>query len=124
MSIAYQSQPDKAAVPIRSAYQNRIVELQADGAADGVVLNANSEKDFWHFVNSLPTARKGSLVLLDNGNLRVLWKGDAPSQLGLQFLGGGMVEYVIFQRRPETEIVSRAAGIATQDGVKRQINAF
>lgn len=106
------------------AYQSRIRELQADGATDGVMLNAASEKDFWHFVNSPPAAGKGSLVLLDNGNLRALWKGEGPGQLGVQFLGDGMAEYVIFRRRPEAEKESRAAGVDTLDGVKRLINAF
>ena len=77
---------------IRPAYQARIRELQADGATDGVRLNAASEKDFWHFVNSRPAAGKGSLVLLDNGNLRALWKGEGLGQLGVQFLGDGMAE--------------------------------
>ena len=116
--------PNHQVRQIQPAYQARIRELRADGATDGVRLNAASEKDFWHFVNSPPAAGKGSLVLLDNGNLRALWKGEATGQLGVQFLGGGMAEYVIFRRRPEAEKVSQAAGLDTLDGVKRLIDAF
>lgn len=116
--------PNRYVRQIHRSYQTRIRELQVDGAADDIALNAASEKDFWHFINSLSAAPKGSLVMLDNGNLRALWKGKTPNQVGLQFLGGGMAEYVIFRRRPEMEKISRAAGIDTLNGVKRQINAF
>ena len=117
VSITYQSQQDETVGVIRRAYQARIRELRADGETDGVMLNAASEKDFWHFVNSPPAAGKGSLVLLDNGNLRALWKGEGLGQLGVQFLGDGMAEYVIFRRRPEAEKVSQAAGVDTLDGL-------
>ena len=108
----------------RQTYRNRIAELREYGVEDGVTVNLASEKDFWAFVKSLPAARPGSLALMDNGNLRAVWKGKGESHLGLQFLGGRMVEYVIFKRRPRAGKVSRVAGADTFDGIKRQIDAF
>ena len=61
---------------------------------------------------------------MDNGNLRAIWKNEAGSRVGIQFLGSQMAEYVIFRRRPATTDVSRVAGIDTLEGIKRQIHAF
>ena len=114
----------KLAPKARQTYRERIAELREYGVEDDVTVNPASEKDFWAFVKSLPAARPGSLVLMDNGNLRAVWKGDQGSHLGLQFLGRQMVEYVIFKRRPRAKQVSRVAGADTFDGIKRQIDAF
>ena len=105
-------------------YRNRIAELREYGVEDGVTVNLASERDFWSFVKSLPATRPGSLVLMDNGNLRAVWKGDRGSHLGLQFLGDQMIQYVIFKQRPGVSKVSRVAGADTFDGIKRQIDAF
>jgi len=114
----------KLSPEVRQTYGNRIAELREYGAEDGITLNPASKKDFWSFVKSLPATRSGSLVLMDNGNLRVVWKGDQGSHLGLQFLGGQMIQYVIFKRRPGASKVSRVTGADTFGGIMRQIDAF
>ena len=124
MVATQEIRPGKLIPEVRQTYRNRIAELREYGLEDGVTVNPASEKDFWAFVKSLPAARPGSLVLMDNGNLRAVWKGEQGSHLGLQFLGRRMVEYVIFKRRPRASKVSRVAGADTFDGVKRQIDAF
>lgn len=124
MVATQEIRPGKLIPEVRQTYRNRIAELREYGVEDGVIVNPASEKDFWAFVKSLPTARPGSLVLMDNGNLRAVWKGERGSHLGLQFLGRRMVEYVIFKRRPRASKVSRVAGADTFDGIKRQIDAF
>lgn len=105
------------------AYMLRIEVLRSEAALDGFFVNAASEEDFWSFVESISFAQKAGLVLLDNGNLRAVWKGESGSHLGLQFLGNRLVEYVIFQRRRATRDISRGAGRDTIEGVKRQIRA-
>jgi len=124
MSSASDSKQRKLTRKTYQAYRSRIAELREYGEDEGVAINKASEKDFWDFVRSLPSVRRGSLVLMDNGNLRALWKGEQESQLGLQFLGGRMMEYVIFKRRKRAKNVSRVAGADTFDGVRRQIEAF
>jgi len=106
------------------AYQVRIEALRSDAEQDGYGLNSASERDFWRFIRSEPFIRKGSLVLMDNGNLRAVWKGDHGTHIGLQFLGGRTVQYVIFKRRAAAGAISRVAGRDSFEGVKRQIAAF
>ena len=106
------------------AYWSRIESLYSDAVLDGFALNEASARDFWSFVGSAFLTQKAGLVLMDNGNLRAVWKGDNGSHLGLQFLGNQSVEYVIFKRRTAARDVSRVAGIDTLEGIKRQIYAF
>ena len=63
-------------------------------------------------------------MLIDNGNLRAVWKGENGTHIGLQFLGSHAVQYVIFKWRAAAETISRVAGRDSFDGVKRQIKAF
>lgn len=106
------------------AYRVRVEALRADAAQDGYHLNAASERDFWHFIRSEPFIRKGNLVLVDNGNLRAVWRGESGTHIGLQFLGSRTVQYVIFKRRAAASAISRVAGRDSFEGVKRQISAF
>ena len=106
------------------AYRRRIEALRSYAAQDGYFLSSSSEFDFWRFVGSERRLRRGNLVLIDNGNLRAVWKDGQGTHLGLQFLGGGMVQYVIFKQRQAEAAISRVAGRDTFEGVKRQIDAF
>lgn len=114
----------KHARQTRQAYAHRIKALQEDGIFEGITINRASERDFWSFAKSTPLSPKASLVLMDSGNLRAVWKDDNDSHLGIQFLGNRQVQYVIFKRRLATTSVSRVAGIDTLEGVKIQIHAF
>ncbi|MDE0508764.1 MAG: hypothetical protein OXI17_09040 [Gammaproteobacteria bacterium] len=106
------------------AYSARIDSLRDFALQDGFSLNPESEADFWRFVQTAPDFRKGNLVLIDNGNLRAVWKNDESDHLGLQFLGGGMLQYVVFKRRSANSRISRVTGRDTFAGIIRQINAF
>ena len=106
------------------AYISRMRFLQDEAVHDGYVLNLASEIDFRQFVWSAPDIRKGNLVLMDNGNLRAIWKDEQDARLGLQFLGGRMVQYVIFKRRNQGQPISRVTGRDSLEGLERQINAF
>ena len=106
------------------AYSTRISELRDLAADDGYSLSSASEADFWRFIRSEPRLRRGNLVLIDNGNLRAVWKDGHENQMGLQFLGESMVQYVIFKRREPDHPISRVAGRDTLKGLKRQIDVF
>jgi hypothetical protein len=106
------------------AYSARIAYLRDEATHDGYGLNERSEGDFKQFVRSRPHMRKGNLVLLDNGNLRAIWKDEQGGRLGLQFLGGNMVQYVIFWRRQADQAISRVAGRDSLEGIVQQIDAF
>ena len=106
------------------AYMSRMKLLKDEAVHDGYVLNLASEVDFRHFVRSAPEIRKGNLVLMDNGNLRAIWKDGHEARLGLQFLGGRMVQYVIFKRRKKQQPISRVTGRDSLEGFERLIHAF
>lgn len=111
----------KRALATFQTYKSRIAMLCAEGEHDETILNPDSERDFWRFVESNPFMRKAQLVLLENGNLRAIWKNGPDKHLGLQFLGGEMGQYVIFTQRPHTSKVSRVAGRDSLDALKKEI---
>ena len=106
------------------SYTSRIKALKNEATDDGYVLNIPSEIDFWQFVRSSPDIRQGNLVLMDNGNLRAIWKDERGSRLGLQFLGGRMVQYVMLKWRKDGQPISSVTGRDSLEGLARQIDAF
>ena len=109
---------------IVSSYDNRINVLRDQAASDGYFINHESEVGFLEYFRSNPLIRRSRLVLLENGNLRAVWKGDDEAHVGLQFLGKQMIQYVIFKRRQPYFPVSRVTGIDNISGVRKQIHAF
>lgn len=108
----------------RAAWKVRIQELRAFAEEDGDPFNTASERDFWAFVEANPSVRKGALVLVDSGDLRAVWEGDGDPFIGVEFLGGGVLRYVIFNRLREGGEVSRVVGRDDFDGFRRQVEAF
>lgn len=47
------------------------------------------------------------MMLWDNGNLRSIWDGSGGNHFGLEFLGDGMLRFVIFQQRTSKSSVGR-----------------
>ena len=106
------------------AYIRRLAYLRDEAIKDGYLLNLASEIDFRQFVGSAPNMRKANLVLMDNGNLRAIWKDMQGTRIGLQFLGGRMAQYVIFKRRKQGQPISRVVGRDSLEGLERQLDAF
>ena len=109
---------------IVSSYDNRINVLREQAESDGYFINHESEAGFLEYFRSNPLIRRSRLVLLENGNLRAVWKGDDGAHVGLQFLGKQMIQYVIFKRRQPSFPVSRVTGVDNISGVRKQIHAF
>ena len=109
----------------RSQYKERIKYLlELAKEEEDLDLNQQSHEDFWLFINSIPLIRKGGLVLLDNGDLRALWKDDEGAHIGLQFRGAGEVEYVIFLRSLPAGDNKHQYGRGNFDLVKNQIKEY
>ena len=107
-----------------SAYSERMRVLRREARLEGYAINTSSEAAFWKFFFGVPNIRRGRLVLLENGNLRAVWKRGNDAHIGLQFLDEQSVQYVIFARRDPLFPVSRVTGCDTIEGVRKQINAF
>ena len=107
-----------------SAYDDRISVLEEQSYVEGYFLNSGSKEAFQDFFRNNPLIRLGRLALLENGNLRAVWKGDNASQIGLQFLDNGLIQYVLFKQRRADLPVSRAYGRDTPLGILQQISAF
>ena len=107
-----------------SGYDDRIEVLREQATLEGYSLNHDSKAGFLEFVRRNPLINPGRLFLLENGNLRAVWKGDDGAHIGLQFLSEKTIQYVFFARRESALSVSRASGRDTVDGVRRQIAAF
>ena len=109
---------------IVSAYKNRIRVLTEQAELDGYSLRQPSKAAFLEFLVKNPFIRRGRLVLMENGNLRAVWKGDNGTHLGLQFLANRSIQYVIFKQREISAPVSRVYGRDTMKGISKQIDAF
>lgn len=107
-----------------SAYDDRIAVLEEQAYSEGYFLNSGSKETLQNFFRNSPIIRVGRLALLENGNLRAVWKGQDPSHIGLQFLDNGLIQYVLFKQRRADLPVSRAYGRDTPLGVLQQIFAF
>lgn len=104
--------------------RSRIDELKSAAQLEDQPVNAASEKDLLAFLNTKLFARRPYITLLDNGNLRALWKNSAGEQIGLQFRGGKTVQYVFFSRRADgPPFVARCSGRDTLANIDRLIEA-
>ena len=121
---AEQEQRSIARERVWEFYMVRIQELDEYALEDEIVISQESKQDCLQFVYSTAMTTKAALFLMDNGNLRAVWKDDEGGHVGIQFFGKQQAECVIFKLRGISDFVSRVAGRDTLNGVKRQIHAF
>ena len=101
----------------------RLAELKSDADAEAQPVSPESQKDLLSFLANCQFTRRPFIVLLDNGNLRILWKNAAKEQIGLQFCGNSIVQYVLFAKRSESNFMARSSGRDTLTGVAHQLKA-
>jgi hypothetical protein len=106
------------------AAKARILELKTDARAESHAVSAASEENLLAFLDGYVFTRRPFITLLDNGNLRALWKNDAGEQIGIQFRGGKQVQYVFFARREGQEFMARVSGRDSLTDIERQIEAL
>ena len=122
-AIAHLIKMHEETAGIHARIRQRIELLKEIGEEEKIAYNANSEQDLWRFLKRLSFIRSPKLFLLDNGNLRVVWKGDGGKHIGLQFLGGEQIQFVIFSRRGEHNNMARIRGRDDFAGIVRQFDA-
>lgn len=114
----------KETTEIHTRIRQRIELLKEIGEEEEIAYNANSEQDLWRFLKRLSFIRSPKLFLRDNGNLRAVWKGDGGKHIGLQFLGGGQIQFVIFYRRGEHNNMERIGGRDDFAGIDSKLDAL
>ena len=111
-----------------ASYEERIRALTEESYTEGYFFHPVSLDAFWRFigwfVSQYPDLVRGRIGLMENGNLRVIWKGDQGTHLGLQFLPDERIQYVIFIRFPGSDTISRLRGRDAVDGIRWRIEAF
>ena len=112
---------DKARMAIEISKRLQFLKIEAE--IDGVPFSDASLTDFQAFMRETRPRSRPSLFLNDNGNLRALWKNDRREQIGLQFLGEGNIQFVIFKQRKGTLAMARIAGIDAKDKILGHIKA-
>jgi hypothetical protein len=100
----------------------RVQALRIEAKIDQVPFSNASHAEFRDFMRLVPARVRPAIFLRDNGNLRALWKNDDQEQIGLQFLGGGYIQYVIFKRQPDRKLTSHS-GVASRDKLLAFIRA-
>lgn len=108
-----QMEETKKRVLAYSATLQRLGELRDTADEEGLPVSRSSETALKAFLSAAAFTRRPYVSLLDNGNLRAFWEDKTSrEQVGLQFLGGDVVQYVIFAKR-EGEAgpyIARSAG--------------
>lgn len=110
-------------VQLATEISKRLQFLKIEAEIDRVPFSDASLADFQTFMQAASPRARPFLFLNDNGNLRALWKNDQREQIGLQFLGGGNIQFVIFKQRKGTLAMARVSGIDAFDKIFGHIKA-
>jgi hypothetical protein len=101
---------------------SRIQALRIEAEIDQVPFSNASHAEFRNFMRQVVARVCPAIFLRDNGNLRALWKNNDQEQIGLQFLGGRDVQFVILKRRPDGKLTS-LSGVASSSELLTLIKA-
>ena len=106
------------------AYEERLGFLEKAGLTEGIELNADSETDFWEFIDTPQISRKAELVFIGEGNIRAIWEDEDENFLGLHFLGNRKIIHVIFKQHPDGKDTTIETGVESFEGTKKKIIQF
>lgn len=110
---------------LQAGMVERIHELLMDALIEAEPFSHASLSDFLLFVNQVPFARRPAIYLLDNGNLRAVWKNAHNEQAAFQFRGHGIVHCVFFLKRNSPRLpLNRETLIDLIPQVRERLPAF
>ena len=121
--LADQQRIQEISRSIVQSYEQRIDEIALDAILDGVYPHQESEQDMRDFLASIPYAQKANIVLGDTGNFRTVWERYGESRLGIEFMGNGIVQFVILHFKEPMTVTSYVTGRGSFDQVRRVVRA-
>ncbi len=100
------------------AISGEMSELTVDAQQEGIAVGPASLTAFREFVRRYQPTSVPALAILDNGNIRAMWKRANGEQVGLQFRAEGDIQFVSFVLRGG-QLVSYAGRDTTEKVVER-----
>ena len=108
---------------VKQEVLSRVKDLHEAALDDDMTISKASEADLRHYViRQLRPTQRPSISLLANGNLRAHWKDANGRQIGLQFQGGGWVQYVLFWQAQPSSSMSTSVGRTEVSAIIAMIN--
>ncbi len=105
-------------------YEKQIETLKEYARDDGYDLHEDSYANFIKFFANYSQLVRADVVLLDNGNLRAIWKGKNGGEIGLQFLTDSHVQYVLFSESGPKDTTSKPYGRGGFEETMKEIKNF
>ena len=105
-------------------YTSRLGSLRAEAETEEIVINENSLSDFWKFLAYAAPKTYGSVMLSPRGTCRAVWRTGPDNHIGLHFTGSGMVNFVIFKSKPDSDEIEREAGTCSFTDVLSLIERY
>ena len=124
ISLKESSGTGSLSISVLIDYASRIQELRSFGEEEDISVSRDSQSDFWRFMIQFPSEEPGHLMLMQDGHLRWIWKGNDQAHVGIRFIGSGRGRYVIFKRRAGEFQISRVSGEDNLEGVVQQVKSF
>jgi hypothetical protein len=89
---------------------SRLAELQDEAKEENLSISEKSKADLIKFTQDNTNIKRPHIFLVENGNFRAVWKNDKDEQVGIQFLGDDVGQFVIFVARNDANFVARSCG--------------
>ena len=91
-------------------FERRFSELLQCAIEEEIQIKWRSEREMRAFLGAAGALALPGLFLLDDGTFRLIWQNEQGEQIGLQFLGNGRAQYVIFVRMRGGSGINSAVG--------------
>lgn len=105
-------------------YVNRLRFLQIYAQSEDEPFSQSSLEDLDKFICDIRPVKRPFLFLHENGNLRAVWRNEKSEQIGLEFLGNGAVQFVIFASRAGRSDMARINGVDVVNKISAQIRVL
>ena len=102
----------------------RIRYLKTEAIKSDERFSASSENALKEAMKVLPYSKPPSVFLLENGNLRTVWRCSDKQQIALQFRGNDDIQFVFFFKREDSDEIKFAYGRDSVAGIIKQIEGF